>query len=98
MTKFPDKNDQDLIKAFASLHSPKEFEHFLRDLMTAAELNEIANRFAIAKTLWTTDKTYLEIAKTFKTSTTTVTRVADWLNNKDVGGYRIALARLYPKK
>lgn len=98
MNVYPDKADKELIKAFSCLHSPKDFENFLRDLLTTAELKEMANRFAIAKTLWTTDKTYLVIAEEFHTSTTTVTRVADWLNHKDFGGYRTVLSRLYPKK
>ena len=86
-----------LANALSQCHSEAETQALLRDLMTSAELKEIANRLDIAQTLWTTDKTYLEIAAQFKTSTTTVTRVADWLYHKPYGGYRIILNRLYPK-
>ena len=87
-----------LAHALSQCRSDVEIQALLRDLMTSAELEEIANRLDIARTLWTTDNTYLEIAAEFKTSTTTVTRVADWLYKKPYGGYRTILNRLYPKK
>ena len=40
---------------------------------------------------------YLEIASRVGTSTTTVTRVAQWLRN-GTGGYRLALDRLAEKR
>ena len=40
---------------------------------------------------------YLEIASRVGTSTTTVTRVAQWLRN-GTGGYRLALDRLAKKR
>lgn len=97
MTKYPDKADQELIQAFATLKTETEVKAFLRDVLTLQEIKEAANRFQIAKTLWTTNKTYLEIAKEFHTSTTTVTRVATWLKRKKYGGYRTVLVRLFPK-
>lgn len=92
------KLERELIHALSTLKTDKEIAAFLRDILTTGEIEEIANRFQIAKTLWTTRKTYLDIAEEFKTSTTTVTRVAEWLNKKRYGGYRTVLTRLYPKK
>ncbi len=98
MVNYPNTNDLDLIKAFTSLKTETEIRSFLRDVFTLSELKEAANRFQIAKTLWLGGKSYLEIAHEFKTSTTTVTRVAQWLKHKKYGGYRTILTRLYPKK
>jgi TrpR-related protein YerC/YecD len=87
----------ELVKAVSTLTTEAEIKAFFNDVFTPNEIDEAANRFQIAKTLWTTDKTYLEIAEAFKTSTTTVTRVANWLFHKKFGGYRTILSRLYPK-
>lgn len=97
MTKYPDSHDKELIAAFAHLKNEKEIEHFLRDLMTLSEIKEFAKRLQIAKKLWTTDQPYLEIAKGVGTSTTTVTRVADWLFKQGLDGYQVVLTRLYGK-
>ena len=74
------------------LKTVKECEDFFRDLMTLHEINEVAERFRIAKML---DRglSYLDIADKAKTSTTTVTRVAHWLRHGR-GGYRLAIDRL----
>jgi TrpR-related protein YerC/YecD len=97
MTQYPDTHDQELIEALASLKTDKEIRAFLRDVFTLSEIKEAANRFQIAKALWLGGQSYLEIANKFHTSTTTVTRVARWLNHQKYGGYRTVLFRLYPK-
>lgn len=98
MPSYPDSNDLELLNALESVKSQAETRSFLRDVFTLSELKEAATRFQIAKTLWLGGKSYLEIADTFHTSTTTVTRVAHWLNHQKYGGYRTVLSRLYPKK
>jgi TrpR-related protein YerC/YecD len=95
---YPDKYDKELIKAFTHLKTEKEIEHFLRDLLTISEIKEFSKRFFIAKQLWTTKKSYLEIADTVKTSTTTVTRVAQWLFKEGLNGYQNVLKRMFPEK
>jgi TrpR-related protein YerC/YecD len=95
---YPDDFDQQLIKAFASLKSETEIEAFLRDIFTIAEIKEASRRFQIAKRLWLGNTNYLQIASDLKTSTTTVTRVADWLFNKGLHGYLTVLQRLHPKQ
>jgi TrpR-related protein YerC/YecD len=51
----------------------------------------MAHRWEVAKLL-DEGLPYLEVAKRAHASTTTVTRVAQWLHNGE-GGYRLALKR-----
>lgn len=95
MPNFPSIHDKELINAFSHLKSEKEITGFLRDLLTPSEIEEFSRRFQIAKLLWTTTLPYLEIAEKVGTSTTTVTRVAQWLYKENWRGYGIVLKRLY---
>ncbi len=92
---YPTKSDKELIAAISTLCGPKEVTGFLRDLLTPAEIEEFSRRFHIAKLLWSTKLSYLEIAEKVGTSTTTVTRVAQWLYKESWHGYSIILQRLY---
>lgn len=95
---YPDEHDRALIRAFSKLKTEKEVENFLRDLLTLPEIKETANRFHIATLLWRGGMSYQAIAKQAKTSTTTVTRVADWLFKKGLNGYQTVLKRIFPKR
>ena len=66
-------------------------EHFLRDLCTISELDAMAHRWQVAQLL-DQGLTYTEVAKRAHASTTTVTRVAQWLRRGE-GGYTLALKR-----
>lgn len=88
----------DLIKAFANLNNTQEAKNFLKDLLTPAEFDEFSTRFQIAKLLWTTKLSYLDIANKLQTSTTTVTRVARFLHKEPNKGYKTSLQRLFPQK
>ena len=81
----------ELFQAILSLETRVEMEHFLRDLCTLAELEAMAQRWAVAKQV---DRgiPYARIAERTGASTTTVTRVAHWLRHGE-GGYRLALDR-----
>jgi len=93
MTEFKfNKRTTSLFTAILSLKSVKEAEAFFRDLCTAEELREMTDRWEIAQ-LVNDRRPYREIAARLKTSTTTVSRVAAWLNDGR-GGYRLALERL----
>jgi TrpR-related protein YerC/YecD len=85
------RNDKErrLIKAFASLKSKEEVSNFLRDLLTITEIEEFANRLEMVRLLLK-GYSYLKIAKETGASTTTVTRVAHWLNH-GCGGYRLVI-------
>lgn len=86
----------ELFAAIASLSSTKDAAHFFRDLLTIAEINEFANRWQMVKMLYE-GKSYATIAKELHTSTTTVTRVAHWLNN-GMGGYKSVADKFFKKK
>ena len=95
MQTFPTKQNKELITAFSQLNGEKEVTGFLRDLLTPAEIEEFSRRFQIAKLLWTTKLSYVEIAKKIGTSTTTVTRVGQWLYKESWRGYNTVLQRIY---
>ncbi|MEK7592424.1 MAG: YerC/YecD family TrpR-related protein [Patescibacteria group bacterium] len=92
---YPTKHDKALIHAMSLLQNEKEIENFLRDLLTISETEEFSSRFAVATLLWTTKKSYIDIAKEMKTSTTTVTRVAQWLYKESYQGYAKVLTKLH---
>jgi TrpR-related protein YerC/YecD len=88
---WPTKEHRDLFETVASLRTKDEAERFLRDLCTRSELDAMAHRWQVARLL-EEGLPYLEVAKRARASTTTVTRVAQWLRRGE-GGYRLALQR-----
>lgn len=93
---YPSKEMEELYEAVLKLKTPDEVSDFIRDLLTIAEIKEFANRFQAAKLL-EQGMPYAAIAKKLKISTTTVTRVALWLNH-GMGGYKLVLSRLSKNK
>lgn len=91
-TPYPSKDMQNLLRAMSTLQTPHELGNFLRDLMTIKELKDISQRWQIVLLL-NQKVPYLDISKQVGVSTTTVTRVALWLNH-GTGGYQTALSRL----
>jgi TrpR-related protein YerC/YecD len=85
-----------LAEAILSLHSGDELTRFLRDLCTRAELEALAHRWLIARLL-EEGLPYLAVADQADASTTTVTRVSQWLHH-GAGGYRLALDRTKAKR
>lgn len=85
------KEHGELFAAVVSLRTKKEAERFLRDLCTMSELDAMAHRWQVARLL-DEGLPYLEVAKRAHASTTTVTRVAQWLRRGE-GGYQLALRR-----
>ena len=81
----------ELYDAIASLKTRDEVERFFRDLCTRSELEAMAHRWEVAQLL-DQGLPYLEVARRAHASTTTVTRVAQWLRNGE-GGYQLALRR-----
>lgn len=96
MKERPWKNEDSnyLFRAILKLETRDEVAKFFRDLFTLEELEEMSTRFKIARILSEENPpSYAEIAKTYHVSTTTVTRVAHWLNNGS-GGYQMLIDRL----
>ena len=73
------------------MKNAEEAAHLLRDLCTVSELDALAHRWQVAQLL-DEGLPYLEVAKRAHASTTTVTRVAQWLRRGE-GGYGLALRR-----
>ena len=88
---WPTKQHRELFRATASLRNAEEVERFLRDLCTRSELDAMSHRWEVAKLL-EQGLPYLEVARRAHASTTTVTRVSQWLRNGE-GGYALALGR-----
>ena len=82
-----------LVEAVLALESSDEARRFLRDLMTKGEIDEFGRRLAAAEML-SRKVSYTLIEKATGFSSTTVARVARWLNNGE-GGYKKILAKLY---
>ena len=95
MSTYPTKHDKELVQAFSQLKNEKQITGFLRDLLTPAEIEEFSRRFQIAKLLWTTSLPYTQIAEKVNTSTTTVTRVAQWIYKENWHGYSSVLQKIY---
>lgn len=93
MNKFKfNKNTSSLFKAILSLQNVKEAEKFFRDLCTIEEIKALSERWQIARML-NQGISYKKISESLGASTTTVSRVAAWLNNGE-GGYRLVLNKL----
>lgn len=88
---WPTKEHRDLFETIAALRTKEEAQQFLRDLCTRSELDAMAHRWQVARLL-DEGLPYLEVARRAHASTTTVTRVAQWLRRGE-GGYRLALRR-----
>src|SRR3989338_5202811 len=86
------KETKELFEAIMKLKNSDEAHRFFRDLCTAEEIDEMARRWQIAKML-ANERPYREIADETEVSTTTVARVAHWMNS-GMGGYRLILHRL----
>lgn len=92
MDKFKfDKNTTDLFETILGLKNTKEAERFFRDLCTVEEIKAMSERWQIARLL-AQGAPYRKIAATVGASTTTVSRVANWINNGE-GGYKLALEK-----
>jgi TrpR-related protein YerC/YecD len=85
---------KELCKAFLKCKTTTDIANFLRDVATLSEMHALTERLQVAKLL-IKGMSYIEIAKKTGASTTTVTRVASFLNG-GAGGYKKVLG--YRKK
>ena len=88
---WPTNEHTDLFETIASMRTRAEAERFLRDLCTVSELDAMAHRWQVARLL-DEGLPYVEVARRAHASTTTVTRVSQWLHRGE-GGYELALRR-----
>jgi len=89
------KKTNKLFEAILNLKSVNEAERFFRDLMTIQEIQTFSERFDVARLL-KKGLSYRKIAKRTGVSTTTISRVNQWLN-KGMNGYKLVLERLGKK-
>ncbi len=86
------KEYDELFKGILTLKDIKECRNFFRDLCTVSELEDMAERFQVAKKILN-EESYRDINKQTGSSTTTITRVAHWLHH-GMGGYGLVIRRL----
>lgn len=80
-----------LAKTLTLINSESDMVNFLRDLCTLEELEELSSRWEAVQLI--AGKTpYRQVAEKTGLSTTTVTRIAHWLNHGE-GGYQTALKK-----
>src|SRR5688572_7944323 len=84
--------ERHLFAALAALRTSEECRAFLRDLCTPAELQAMADRWAVVEPLQK-GLPYREIHRLTGVSVTTIGRVARFLSNGN-GGYELAAKRL----
>jgi len=84
--------ERNLCVAVAALQTPDECRAFFRDLCTPAEMQAMADRWAVVDFL-KRGLPYREIYRLTGVSVTTIGRVARFLGNGN-GGYAIAAERL----
>src|SRR5713101_934113 len=84
--------ERNLFAAIASLRTPEECGAFFKDLCTPAELQAMADRWAVVDWL-KKGLPYREIHKLTGVSVTTIGRVARFLANGN-GGYRLVAERV----
>lgn len=78
-----------LSQVMANITDAPTMQHFLRDIMTEKEINEIAARLQAAAMLKNGD-TYIAIVKQTGLSSRTLARISEWLKN-GAKGYDAAL-------
>ena len=84
--------ERNLIAAILTLHSVEECRAFLRDLCTPAELQAMADRWAVVDCL-RRGLPYRQIHQQTGVSLTTIGRVARYLASGN-GGYQLAADRM----
>jgi len=84
-----------LYTAFSEIKTEREFDDFLRDLCTPAEIAALSERWNIARELSQKQLSQQAVAKKLNVSVATVSRVARFLNDEPFGGYRLILSRIY---
>ena len=83
---------QTLCQAFLALKDEDECLHFLQDIMTVREIQDMTQRLCVA-VLLREGKGYNQIAETVSVSSATISRVNRALNFGE-GGYDTVLSRL----
>lgn len=89
-----ERSERALSAILARIGDEQAVSALLDDLCTPSERRALAERWHVARLLAEDRYTYRQIHDLTGVSTTTITRVARFLNGGDAGGYRTALALL----
>ena len=81
-----------LFESMCALESPQEARAFLVDILSARELDDLAQRLQVAGLL-ARGQSYVSVSAQTGASSTTVSRVSKCLNGA-AGGYRLVLDRI----
>ncbi len=92
MSKVNQKDIEELYTVILKLETLSECKKFFRDLLTAKEINDITERWKIAKML-ANGVPYSQIESELGISSTTIARVHKWLKGGK-GGYLMMMQRL----
>ena len=96
MSKLQNPETDELFRAILSLETVEECYRFFEDVSTIKELQDLSQRFAVARML-TEGRVYSDVQRETGASTATISRVNKALNYSS-DGYKLALARLYGTK
>ncbi|MGZ9108238.1 MAG: YerC/YecD family TrpR-related protein [Micavibrio sp.] len=88
-----DDHEAVLFAAIASLKNAEEVRRFMTDLCTRQEIAAFSERLLIARLLQHADLSYREISALTGASTTTIGRVARYLEHEPHQGYTLVLGR-----
>lgn len=88
---FSNENTENLFNAVLSLDNKEECAAFFDDICTIKEIQDIAQRYEVARLL-NQGMNYNEISAKTGASSATITRVSKCLNYGN-GGYKIVLQR-----
>ena len=83
-----------LEKALTQVEQDSDMARFLTDLCTPAELRALRERWNVAQLLDQGEFSYRDVNQITGVSTTTVGRVARFLNEEPHQGYRVVLDKL----
>lgn len=92
MNKVTNKDIDELYAVILKLESLAECKKFFRDLLTEKEINDITERWKIAKML-VSGVPYSQIEDELGISSTTIARVHKWVKDGK-GGYLMMMKRL----
>lgn len=90
----PDQRFAALCKAIVTLKTEDEVRRFLTDLCTPGEMKDFGERWLIARLLDQGELSYRDIAALTGASTTTIGRVARFLQQEPHKGYKKILERI----
>lgn len=89
----PEQRFDALCDAFTQLKTREEIRRFLIDLCTPREMKDLSERWFIARLLYHENLSYRDIAALSGASTTTIGRVARFLQHEPHHGYKQLLEK-----